>query len=90
MRFVLSGEDERLGGGIYWRENTRDSKHTCSNAPAIVGCLLLHGATGDAEYLTTAKRLYDWTRERLQDDRDGLYLDNVNLAGEVDCRRLGA
>lgn len=88
MRFVLSGEDEKLGGGIYWRENTRDSKNTCSNAPTVVGCLLLHNATGNAEYLTIAERLYIWTQEQLQDDRDGLYLDNVNLEGEVDRRKF--
>ena len=36
-RFVMSGEDDRLGGGVYWRENRRRSKNTCSNGPAIVG-----------------------------------------------------
>jgi uncharacterized protein YyaL (SSP411 family) len=88
MCFVLSGEDDRLGGGIYWRENTRDSKNTCSNAPAIVGCLLLHSATGDAEYLATAQRLFAWTEKNLRDDQDGLYLDNVNLAGKIDRRKF--
>lgn len=88
MRFVLSGEDDQRDGGVYWRENTRDSKNTCSNAPAIVGCLLLHRATGDAEYLVTAKRLFAWTQTHLQDDEDGLYFDHVNLAGKIDRRKF--
>lgn len=88
MRFVLSGEDDRLGGGIYWRENTRDSKNTCSNAPAIVGCLLLRRATGDAEYAATAQRLFNWTNSHLQDEEDGLYWDNVNLSGRIDRRKF--
>src|SRR5437763_1261379 len=35
LRFVLSGWDEKLGGGIYWRVD-RKSKNSCSNAPAAV------------------------------------------------------
>lgn len=88
MRYVLSGEDDQLGGGIYWRENTRDSKNTCSNAPAIVGCLLLHRATGDAKYLATAQQLFAWTEKHLRDEEDGLYLDNVDLAGKIDRRKF--
>jgi len=33
LRFVLSGWDDKAGGGIYWREDHR-SKNTCANAPA--------------------------------------------------------
>lgn len=87
FRFVMSGEDDRLGGGIYWRENTRDSKNTCSNAPAIVAALRLYQITGRREYLETARRLYDWTRARLQDPADGLFWDNVKLDGEIDRRK---
>jgi hypothetical protein len=71
MQFVLSGEDEVLGGGIYWRERPRRSKNTCSNAPAIVGALRLYQACADPQYMTTAERLYNWTRANLQDEDDG-------------------
>ena len=87
LRFVLSGEDDALGGGIYWRENRRNSKHTCSNGPAIVGALLLYQKTTDPQHLATAQRLYDWTQSRLQDAEDGLYWDNVRLRGRVDRRK---
>src|SRR5207248_297258 len=30
FRFVLSGEDDKLGGGLYWQENKLESKNACS------------------------------------------------------------
>ena len=82
-RFVLSGEDARVGGGIYWRENERKSKNTCVNAPAIVSGLRLYEFTKRPEYLDHARRLYEWTNALLQDS-DGLYWDNVDLDGRVE------
>jgi uncharacterized protein YyaL (SSP411 family) len=87
MQFVLSGEDDALGGGIYWRENRRRSKNTCSNAPAIVGALRLYQETFKPQYLATAVRLYDWTRLHLQDEQDGLFWDNIRLSGRLDERK---
>lgn len=83
FRFVLSGEDERLGGGIYWHEQSRSSKNTCVNAPAIVGALRLYQRTHKADYLETARRIYAWANAHLQDS-DGLYWDNISLAGSVE------
>jgi len=87
QRFVMSGEDETLAGGVYWRENRRRSKNTCANAPAIVGALLLHRATNEPQYLADAERLYAWTQSRLQDPEDGLYWDNVRRSERVDRRK---
>jgi uncharacterized protein YyaL (SSP411 family) len=87
FRFVMSGEDDQLGGGIYWKENERTSKNTCINAPAVVAALRLYQLTGKREYLGIARRLYDWTRERLQDPEDGLFWDNVKLDGTVDRKK---
>ncbi len=83
FHFVLSGEDNQLGGGIYWREPDRATKNTCSNAPAIVAALRLYETTSKPEYLSAAQRLYEWTNAHLQ-DRDGLFLDHVDLDGQVD------
>ena len=87
MRFVLSGEDDELGGGIYWRERRRNSKNTCSNAPAIVAALRLYQKTTNPQHLATAERLYDWTCSHLQDDEDGLFWDNLRLSGRLDRRK---
>ena len=32
-QFLESGTDDVLGGGIYWCEQKKESKNTCSNAP---------------------------------------------------------
>lgn len=83
-RFVMSGTDSKLGGGIYWCEQRKESKNTCSNAPAAVFATLLFDATKDSTYLQQAQSLYDWTRSQLLDPDDGLYWDNVRLDGGVE------
>jgi len=86
FRFVMSGEDDKLGGGLYWREVEKTSKNTCTNAPAIVSALRLHQLTKDDKHLETAKRLHAWTKAKLQDS-DGLYWDHIDLRGRVDRRK---
>ncbi len=80
--FVLSGQDDKLGGGIYWYQKTRDSKNTCINAPAAVGALALYDL-GDKSQLTEAQQLVTWTNSKLQDPTDGLFWDNINLNGQI-------
>jgi uncharacterized protein YyaL (SSP411 family) len=87
FRFVMSGEDDKLGGGLYWREVEKSSKNTCTNAPTIVSALRLYQLTKDEKYLETAKRVYAWTNKTLQ-DQDGLYWDNINLKGRIDRRKF--
>ena len=87
FRFVMSGEDDKLGGGLYWRELEKTSKNTCTNAPAIVSALRMHQLTKDAKHLETAKRVYTWTRANLQ-DKDGLFWDNIKLNGRIDRRKF--
>lgn len=84
--FMLSGMDDKLGGGVYWHEDKKNipeeaSKNTCSNAPAAVMCVKLYQATNDAEYLAKAREIYDWTKATLQDPGDHLYFDNIKLDG---------
>ena len=40
-KFIESGMDDCLGGGIYWCEQKKESKNTCSNAPGSVFALKL-------------------------------------------------
>ncbi len=80
-RFVASGEDNLLGGGIHWRE-ARDSKNTCANGNAALTALKLFAATRDASYLDQANRWLSWL-DRLVDE-DGLYFDHLRLDGSVE------
>ncbi len=83
QNFVLSGEDERLGGGIYWYQKTRDSKNTCSNAPTVAAALQLFALEARRDDLEKARQLYRWTSEHLQ-DQDGLFWDNLSLGGQIE------
>jgi uncharacterized protein YyaL (SSP411 family) len=87
FRFVMSGEDDKLGGGLYWREQVLASKNTCTNAPTIVSALRLHQLTKEDKYLDIARRVYAWTNSKLQ-DQDGLYWDAISLDGKVNKRKF--
>lgn len=78
-KFILSGKDDVLGGGIYWCEQKKESKNTCSNAPGAVFALKLFQATQDDAYLKEGKELYEWTKKNLEDPKDHLYFDNISL-----------
>jgi hypothetical protein len=82
-QFVISGWDEKLGGGIYWCEQKKQSKNTCSNAPASVLAFKLFEATKDSAYFNWGMRIYGWTKANLQDSTDDLYYDNKNLTGKI-------
>ncbi len=85
--FVKSGEDQLLEGGVYWCEQKKTSKNTCSNAPAAVFAFRMFEATQDSTYFFDGKAWYDWTKRHLQDADDGLYWDHVNLEGNIDKRK---
>ena len=72
-----------LGGGIYWCEQKKESKNTCSNAPATVLCMKLYKLTKEKKYLDQAKATYQWTRDNLRDPSDFVYWDNKNLQGKI-------
>lgn len=84
LTYVLSGEDEHLGGGIYWRETERKSKNACSNGPAAAACLAVFAETKDPKLLDKAITLYEWTKTHLQDPNDHLLWDSMSLQGKVD------
>jgi hypothetical protein len=84
LKFVLSGQDQKLGGGIYWREREKTSKNTCSNAPAIAALLYAYDPKPTTTEFQTATTLYNWTVKTLRDPETGLYWDNVKLDGAVD------
>jgi uncharacterized protein YyaL (SSP411 family) len=82
QNFVLSGWDEKLGGGIYWHQQKKTSKNTCINGPAAAAAVELYEISHDPKDLEWAVKLYNWTNANLQ-DKDGLYWDGINLEGKV-------
>jgi len=83
MTYAMSGEDTVLGGGIYWRESDKASKNTCINAPAAAAQMSLYELDKRPERLAAAKRLYQWTFERLRDPADGLMWDNIDRSEKI-------
>ena len=85
QKFVLSGWDDKLGGGIYWKVDHK-SKNTCSNGPAAASALRLVQAAKQPDQLVWGTRIRDWTVAHLQ-DTDGLYWDNINLDGNIQTHK---
>ncbi|HEV2529188.1 MAG TPA: glycoside hydrolase family 76 protein [Thermomicrobiales bacterium] len=79
----LSGWDDTMGGGIYWRQNDRTTKNACSNGPAAVLGMLLYEETGDRQILDWVVRILDWNRQ-LRDPDTGVYLDALKDDGTID------
>lgn len=83
--FLMSGRDDVLGDGIYWKEGDFSSKNTVSNAPVAVMGVKLYRVNQAEIYLEVAKELYAWTKENLQDPSDYLYWDNIRTEdGSID------
>lgn len=77
-RFMMTGFDTSSGGGLYWREDEKTSKNTCSNGPGIIIALQLYKITHHQNYLDTALVLYSWVNKHLQAP-GGLYYDNIRI-----------
>lgn len=84
LTYVLSGRDDKLGGGIYWREKPKESKNTCSNGPSAAACLAVYEKTRDPKLLAAAQELYAWTKAHLQDPADHLFWDAQALDGTIE------
>lgn len=82
-QYIYSGWSDELEGGIFWCEQQKKSKHSCSNAPSAVLGVKLYRLTKDVKYLEKAKETYAWTRKHLCDPADHLYWDNINLKGNI-------
>lgn len=82
-QYIYSGWSDEIGGGIFWCEQQKEAKHTCSNAPSTVLGVKLYRLTKDTKYLEKAKETYAWTKKHLCDPTDHLYWDNINLKGKV-------
>jgi hypothetical protein len=74
--FMMTGYDQVLGGGIYWKEGSTSSKNTCSNGPGVLVALQMYQATKNKAYLDTALKIFNWTNLKLQTP-EKLYYDNI-------------
>ncbi|RAW00195.1 glycoside hydrolase family 76 protein [Pseudochryseolinea flava] len=93
--FIMSGEDDRLGGGMYWLEsvsrNCNDGVNCIKAANttaygAYVGAEM-YKLTSANKYLTYAKRLYAWNYNNLR-DTDNLYWNDKHItSGQINATK---
>jgi hypothetical protein len=76
--FMMTGYDQLAGGGLYWKEDEKNTKNTCSNGPGILIALQLYKITKKKVYLTTGIQLYDWTKKNLRAE-NGIYWDAIKI-----------
>jgi hypothetical protein len=82
FRMVRTGQHD--DGGLYWLEQDRSGRHTCSVAPAAQLAMQLYAATGGQQYLRFGMDQARWLNDNLHLE-SGLYGDNKNDAsGNVD------
>ncbi|WP_290243990.1 glycoside hydrolase family 76 protein [Pedobacter aquatilis] len=78
FEFIISGWDEKLGGGIYWLEGHKDQKPACSNGMATLAALKLYQISGNEKYLLWGKRFYSWMHDTLRNPQ-GIYYNDVKM-----------
>jgi rhamnogalacturonyl hydrolase YesR len=83
--FTFVAEGESPQGGMFWYEQDKAGRHTCSTAPAGEFAMRLFEATGgtNTTLLDFATRQAEWLADNLRGP-SGLYGDNINNAGKVD------
>ena len=81
FEFIISGWDDKLGGGVYWLEGHKDQKPACSNGMATLAAFKLYQATGDKVYLEWGKRFYEWMYASLRNPR-GIYYNDIKMDGK--------
>lgn len=70
-----------LGGGLWWKDDQKDTKNSCIQCPASIAACLIAKATGDDSYYEKAKELMDWEFENLFIPNTGKVYDNYQTNG---------
>lgn len=80
---------DAYGGGLNWYE-TKTSKNSCINGPAMVACCYLAQATGDKTYYDKAITLYNWSKTYLFNPATGKVNDNVDIDKKTGSPRISS
>jgi uncharacterized protein YyaL (SSP411 family) len=78
LAFTLSGEDNVLGGGIYFQETFTQfepQKNAICCAVAILASMKIYEITHEQQYLEHAQRINEWVTKTLLDKTDNLFWD---------------
>lgn len=81
-KFLYSGWDDEIGGGIWWKEGLKEDKNGFTNSPVAVLSAMLYNITKDKDYLEWAKKIYDWVQTNLRAE-SGLIYDSIKADGSM-------
>lgn len=82
FKFITSGWNNDVGGGITWLEGHNDQKPACSNGTALLTALKIYQGNKNKFYLDWGKKIYNWEYQNLK-DTNGLYCNDKKLNGAV-------
>lgn len=82
FKFILSGWNDDVGGGVTWLEGHKDQKPACTNGMATLTALKIYQASKDKYYLEQGKRFYSWMYKTLRDTTTGIITNDVKLDGK--------
>jgi hypothetical protein len=82
FKFIISGWNSDLGGGVTWLEGHKDQKPACSNGTATLVALKIYQGNGNPYYLDWGKKFYSWMYQNLRDS-SGVYSNDKKLNGTV-------
>jgi len=82
FKFIVSGWDNQLGGGVYWLEGHKDMKPACTNGMAALAALKIYKGTKDRFYLQWGEKFYNWMHDNLRDSA-GVYWNDKKIDGTV-------
>jgi hypothetical protein len=83
FKFILSGWNNDLGGGVTWLEGHRDQKPACSNGTATLVALKIYAGTKNKYYLDWGLKFYNWTMQNLRDPVTGVISNDKKPDGTV-------
>jgi len=93
VQFLLSGEDDVLGGALWWCEGQKNkpgngdsNKPACANGYAqwfLTSYYEFCPESEKAGVLALAKRLYDWEYKNLRDPEDNVYWNSKGADGVI-------
>jgi hypothetical protein len=81
FKFILSGWNEDVGGGVTWLEGHKDQKPACTNGMATLTALKIYEGSKDKYYLDEGKKFYKWMYTHLLDST-GVIVNDVKLDGK--------
>lgn len=83
FKFIISGWNNDLGGGVTWLEGHNDQKPACSNGTATLVALKIYQGNKDLYYLKWGERFYNWINKNLKDSATGVISNDKKPNGNI-------